>query len=219
MSPRNLWMIVLACLMCMGGYAQLPSIAQGQVWRVETATKIRFERALSFAEMNIYAQEFPYWETLDSATLARINHDLRRFKPWEVDMEKLNERLPGYLDSCRLTDRDRGRWFEFVTDTLAKNSPFHGSKAEIIDQECLCLLTQPRFMIVGTQTDGSTVKIYLGYLLDGHGYAMLNGKYYARYSPTDDNLFPRWLGSWKPKKFPPPLPNWPEKYRQMFENH
>ena len=210
--------MVLTWAVPLCGMGQLPRIVEGQIWRSEVATKLRFERAVSFAEMSIYAEKYPYWETLDSATIARINHDLGRLKPWDYRKDPLYRRLPGYLDSCRLADRDRGRWFEFLTDTLVKHSPIHGTKAEIVDQECICLLTEPRYMVQGTTADGSRVQIYLGFRLDGYGFAMVNGRFYARKYRQKTSYFPWWLNSWKPDHFPPPLPNWPEKYIRMYEN-
>lgn len=215
---RLLGLVAMLCLAPLFGFGQIPRIVSGQIWRSEVATKLRFERSVSFAEMNIYAEEYPYWEPLDSATITDINHELGRLKPWDYQKDPVYRRMPVYLDSCRLADRDRGRWFEFLTDTLVKHSPIQGTKAEIVDQECICLLTEPKFMVWGTSADGSPVRIYLGYTLDGYGFAMVNGRYYARKYPKRVNYFPRWLNQWKPDTFPPPLPNWPEKYIRMYEN-
>ncbi len=208
--------ISLLAMAILSACSHVPKIASGSIFRYEIATRSSYEKVLSYSELNRLAKEYPFWEQVDSASIDRMNLQLGKFKPWKPDWAILNDTLPGFLDRCR--NKTSHFFFNYPHDTIRHFSPFHGSDAEVIDQECLCLRIGPEFLVHGKTHSGDSLIMFIGRRVGRNCVVWVNGKFFIHEGPYEDEGMPNWLYGWRPKVMPPALQNWPKKYIKSYED-
>ncbi len=190
----------------------------GTVFRPLFATrKSHIHKVPSFAELNLLAIEYPYWEPLDAEDIARINSDLRSFHRWKPNLRVLEDTIPNYLKKCRNADQDFGLWFEFALDTIVRHSPFTGTRSEVVDLECMCQVIRPMYMLHGQSKTGKSITHYLCGQNGGISFVMSDNRFYRRNRDDGDSLLPHWFANWRPDSIPPPLPNWSKSAIRLYE--